>query len=656
MKNNKVLVYGIFILIIFIFNFSTPILNSMTTSDDISKTADGFTIEEYNVVLNVSKDNKVDVTENITVNWYDEFHHGILKFTPEWLEYTGKDNKTIKRKSVLTNYRAEGDEYTIDKVKRKPRIKIGSPEEFVPLGDKTYVIKYTYDMGSDPFQGFDEFIFNAYGDYWGTDIKNASITITMPDRIDDYKINFFTDRYRKNNINNIIDYNIEGNILYAKFNPDKNEGIELDKSLVVDIELPENYFTGGSFNYGWISLTLIIIALLITLYIIYMWTKFGKDYPKRAQTVEFYPPDNLSSAEIGYIYNNNTNKKLTISLIVELASKGYIKIDEVGKEKRIQITNLVSNKSNTTTDNNRIIDVTKLKESDNNISEDAKSMMMYMFSESSNKSLNTNIDKFLKVRDELIKGGYIKVTKDTSNNETIEKNNNNLPELTELEKIVYDKLFISNNVVNLDTHLTFYEVFDEVANILSTKLKDLINDKKATSKMYKSIFLIFVIAVLYYISYMTEDLMPSLIILYKAPIIFIIISILFTMIMRRKTQYGEDIIARTLGFKNFLEKAEKENLESLVEKDPKYFYNILPYTYVLGISKKWIKKFENIPMPEVDMGNFDYEDERSYNSIYDDMYRPEPTTSSSGSGCSSCGGGCSSCGGGCSSCGGGGSW
>ena len=124
--------------------------------------------------------------------------------------------------------------------------------------------------------------------------------------------------------------------------------------------------------------------------------------------------------------------------------------------------------------------------------------------------------------------------------------------------------------------------------------------------------------------------------------------------MKRKTSYGEEIIAKVLGFRDFLLKAEKENLENLVEKDPKYFYNILPYTYVLGISKKWIKKFEDIPMPEIDMGNYNYIGD--FSSIYNDVYVPAPTYSSSSHGCSSCGGGCSSCGGGCSSCGGCGSW
>ena len=128
--------------------------------------------------------------------------------------------------------------------------------------------------------------------------------------------------------------------------------------------------------------------------------------------------------------------------------------------------------------------------------------------------------------------------------------------------------------------------------------------------------------------------------------------------MKRKTEYGEYITARVKGFRHFLVTAEKSRLEALVAENPNYFYNILPYTYAMNISKKWIKKFENIPVPEMDMGTFNYGSDRSYYSLYDNVYYPEPVHSSgsSSSGGSSCGGGCSSCGGGCSSCGGGGSW
>ena len=64
----------------------------------------------------------------------------------------------------------------------------------------------------------------------------------------------------------------------------------------------------------------------------------------------------------------------------------------------------------------------------------------------------------------------------------------------------------------------------------------------------------------------------------------------------KRTPYGLEILGKIKGFKNYLETAEKDKLEAMVIQNPNYFYDILPYTYVLGISDKWIKKFETITM------------------------------------------------------------
>ncbi len=142
--------------------------------------------------------------------------------------------------------------------------------------------------------------------------------------------------------------------------------------------------------------------------------------------------------------------------------------------------------------------------------------------------------------------------------------------------------------------------------------------------------------------------------LYAVSFVCIFVNLFFTIFMKRKTQYGEQIVARISGFRNFLNKVEKEKLEQLVSENHEYFYDILPYTYALEISKTWIKKFEDIPMEEMNMGTFDYSSDRAYYTFYSHVEYPE-RTSSGGSFTSSCGGGGSS-GGGCSSCGGGGSW
>ncbi len=59
---------------------------------------------------------------------------------------------------------------------------------------------------------------------------------------------------------------------------------------------------------------------------------------------------------------------------------------------------------------------------------------------------------------------------------------------------------------------------------------------------------------------------------------------------------GEDLktYAKVCSFKRFLVVADKKRLELLVEQYPRYFYDVLPYFYVFGITKKMKSKFDQI--------------------------------------------------------------
>ena len=131
--------------------------------------------------------------------------------------------------------------------------------------------------------------------------------------------------------------------------------------------------------------------------------------------------------------------------------------------------------------------------------------------------------------------------------------------------------------------------------------------------------------------------------------------------MPNKTSYYANILGQLNGFKDYLNTAEKDTLNEQVNKNPNYFFDILPYAYVLGVSTAWIENFKNNNLPMV--SNY-FNDNivttcfDSFNKDIDYEYASSRPSSSGGGGgsSSSCGGGCSSCGGGCSSCGGGGSW
>ena len=150
---------------------------------------------------------------------------------------------------------------------------------------------------------------------------------------------------------------------------------------------------------------------------------------------------------------------------------------------------------------------------------------------------------------------------------------------------------------------------------------------------------------------------------YIVGIICVIGMVMCVKYLPKRTPYGNQMLGKLRGFKNFLETAEKQKLETLVMQDPQYFYNILPYTYVLGVSDKWISKFETIALQAPNW----YDSGTAFNMVSFGAFMNSTMTCassamssspSSDSGGGSSGGGSSGCGssGGGSGGGGGGSW
>ncbi|MEG2189409.1 MAG: DUF2207 domain-containing protein, partial [Christensenella sp.] len=79
-----------------------------------------------------------------------------------------------------------------------------------------------------------------------------------------------------------------------------------------------------------------------------------------------------------------------------------------------------------------------------------------------------------------------------------------------------------------------------------------------------------------------------------APTLITVVLMLLTAQMRRRTEQGAQWAGRILGLKHFIETVEADKLKLMVNDDPQYFYHILPYAYVLGVTDKWAKQFESI--------------------------------------------------------------
>jgi len=69
---------------------------------------------------------------------------------------------------------------------------------------------------------------------------------------------------------------------------------------------------------------------------------------------------------------------------------------------------------------------------------------------------------------------------------------------------------------------------------------------------------------------------------------------LLSIITQRRSEYGNQVLEETLGFREFIEKAEIDQLKMMIESDPDFYYKTLSFAIVLGLENKWADKFKGI--------------------------------------------------------------
>lgn len=72
-----------------------------------------------------------------------------------------------------------------------------------------------------------------------------------------------------------------------------------------------------------------------------------------------------------------------------------------------------------------------------------------------------------------------------------------------------------------------------------------------------------------------------------------IIVMCSTLLISRTEEYTKKLNT-IVGFRDFILNAEKDKLEVMLESNPEFYYHILPYAQVLGVSDIWTEKFKEL--------------------------------------------------------------
>lgn len=420
-------------------------------------------------------------------------------------------------------------------------VQFGDPDNLV-IGDVNYKLKYK----TIPKKAMDEFYLDIVGNKWETDINQATFKVIMPKTFDSKKVQIYSGGYGSETNKNHVSYSVENNVITGH----TTKKLKPKEGIGIFIFLPKGYFKNSMFLEKQICIFLIS---LFTLFVYFIWYLYGKE-DHVTPVVTFYPPKNLDALDSEVILKMKASERGFVSYIIELASKNYIKIDE--QKNSFTLTKLQENCTKLSKREEKIINI--IFGNKTSVTKDELSVSRTFYKKVDDILLDVN-DSMEKIfcRDSIDFRTYI------------------LPVLLTI-CTVYTTAYALNNYDSNGIFVIFLS-FSLFLVLVSTFYFSKNIMQKA---IYSIILLVFV------------SIFCKGVVLFG--IICSVVCAVCIIELPKRSTYGNKILGELLGLKHFIKTAEKNKLEKMIRNNPSYFYNILPYAYLLDVSDVWINQFEDI--------------------------------------------------------------
>ena len=288
--------------------------------------AKSWRVSNFQDTITVNTDGSALVNETITLVFAGEWH-GIHRTIP--IEYPGPDGTNyqlfIDLKSV-TDENGAKLKYDSSTTGTSRDLKIYLPDAVDAT--RTVVIAYWVRNGTRFFDQYDEFYWNVTGNDWPVPIDHAAATIRFPaTAADSLRAQAFTGVYGSTQTDataQVIGYN-------AEFETTKP--LPMRGGLTIDVYIPKGILTapGSLTKLLWfISSNPVVFLPLVTLAVMFgLWWYAGRDPDPGMSVAPMYePPPGISPAEAGTLLDDRIHPRDITSTIVDLAVRGYIKIEE----------------------------------------------------------------------------------------------------------------------------------------------------------------------------------------------------------------------------------------------------------------------------------------------------------------------------------------
>ncbi|HWZ83567.1 MAG TPA: DUF2207 domain-containing protein [Terriglobales bacterium] len=283
-------------------------------------------ISDFKDTITINADGSALVSEKITLVFVGAWH-GIHRTIP--VEYPGPHG---------TNFTLYIDVKSItDENGAKLKYDSGKSGDFRDLKiyipgaeDATRVVNIDYAVrnGVRSFEDHDEFYWNVTGNDWPVPIDHASAFVALPEAAaGGLRAQAFTGVY--GSTEGAASSEVKGaDVMFETTNP-----LTMRAGLTIDIFIPKGVLKppGALTKLFWfLGSNPIVFLPLLTLAVMYgLWHTVGKDPEAGVSVAPMYePPKGFTPAEVGTLIDDSTDPRDITSTIVDLAVRGYIKIEE----------------------------------------------------------------------------------------------------------------------------------------------------------------------------------------------------------------------------------------------------------------------------------------------------------------------------------------
>ncbi len=512
-----------------LFRFSLLLLLVLSASPSYGE---DFTINGFHSDIVINDDSSFTVNETLEV----EFHrprHGIYREIP--FSYTDDlGNRTVTPLDVLSVTDASGKKWNvkIDNRGNVVNIRIGDKDKYVE-GRQTYLISYRVENALLFFEDHDELYWNVTGNSWNVPIREASANVMLATKTGSSRLwaSCYTGVFRSRQ--SLCRYETHGNS--AEFSLRRSlgpgEGFTIAFGWDKGLVLPPPAWR--TFLWRVKENWSFILPFLSLIFMVNLWRKIGRDPRVKESVAVMYEPPGyngkpLSPAEVGALVDERLDPRDITSTLVGLAVKGYIKIEETKRE------GLIFDSTD--------YYLSKLKEPDENLSSFEKELMTGAFSGP-------------------LRGRLVS-----------EMKNKFYTKLESLKKTLYGELEEKKYFLKSPEKVrSFYTVAAVVVAGVAISAAIVLTQGLIGAASFTSI------------------------VSFKCALAGLLTGLpvfAFARVMPAKTRAGASAYMDILGFQEFLNRAEKDRLERMGDKD--LFSKFLPYAIALDVADNWAKAFEGI--------------------------------------------------------------